>query len=308
VAERSPAQWGGIYLRGIAMGIAEVIPGVSGGTIAFITGIYSELLHTLAQLRPTALPNLWRDGVARFWRRYNLSFLLVLGLGMATSVLLFANVMHHLLATVPILVWAFFFGLILAACIDIGSQNRALPLLTAGALGLAVGVGLTLIGSDGIQASYPMLFLGGAVAVTAWLLPGISGSYMLLLMGLYPTFIAALAGLQLDVLFVFGLGLVLGLMLFARLLVFLLHRYYHRVMALLTGFMAGSLLMLWPWRIELERQFAGRAVQVPVAPWRFAEATGQEPAVGGALVMAAVGILVVFLLTRVRHVAAVEHG
>jgi putative membrane protein len=308
VAARSRAQWAGVYLRGIAMGIAEAIPGVSGGTIAFITGIYPELLRTIAQLSPKALPSLWRDGPVRFWHRYNLAFLVVLVLGMATSLLLFANVMHFLLATVPILVWAFFFGLILAACIDIGAQNTWFHLLTAGTFGLVVGALLSLIGSDGTTAGYLMLFIGGAIAIVAWLLPGISGSYMLLLMGLYPTFVGAIAELRINVLVVFGLGALLGLAAFAQLLAWLLRNFYYPVMALLTGFMAGSLLMLWPWRLELDAAFAGRAIHAPVDPWHFAAVTDQDPAVAGAFVMVAAGVVVVFLLTRVRQLPAVEHG
>jgi putative membrane protein len=289
------------------MGIAEIIPGVSGGTIAFITGIYPELLRTLAALNPTTVRTLFRDGPAAFWHRQNLTFLIVLLAGMATSILLLANVMQYLITTVPTMVWAFFFGLILAASIHIAAQNTRFHLATLGLAGFVVAVGLGLLGSGTVTPGYGLLFVGSAIAVTAWLLPGISGSYMLLLMGLYPAFVAAIAEFQFDRIVVIALGLVTGLLLFAQLLAHLLRHHYFPVMALLTGFMAGSLVMLWPWRIAVDA-VNGRALYAPVDPWSFAAATGQEPLVAGAVATAVAGIVVIVMLTRLGRQPAVEHG
>jgi putative membrane protein len=294
--------WPGIYLRGVLMGIAEIIPGVSGGTIAFITGIYAELLRTIAQLSPSALAVLWHDGPVEFWRQYNLTFLAVLGTGMLTSALLFANLMQYLLVAAPLLVWAFFFGLIAAACIDIGAQSQARSLATAGLAGLVLGVVLSLLGAGAPANGYPLLFIGAAIAVTAWILPGISGSYMLLLMGLYPTFVSAIADFDVAALLVIAAGLATGLLSFAKLLAFLLRRYYATMIALLTGFMAGSLTLLWPWRLPFDG-LDGRPVHLPVDPWSFTAATGHEPAIAGVLASIAAGMVVVFVLSRFRPVS-----
>ncbi len=299
MAERGPGHWLGLYAKGAAMGVAEVIPGVSGGTIAFITGIYPELLRTLAQLHPGALPVLWRQGIGYFWRVFNLNFLLVLGLGMLSSLVLLAQLLQHLLATVPILVWAFFFGLILASCIDIGRQNTLWHLATSGALGLVLGLGLALLApAQQLEPGNLLLFVGGAIAITAWLLPGVSGSYLLLLMGLYPAFVAAVAGMQLAVLLVLGSGMLVGLMLFAQVLAWLLRHYYYPLLALLTGFMGGSLLTLWPWRTP--RADGGQ----PVMPWIYARLTQDDPLLGWALACLLLGMLTVYLLTLVRQPAS----
>ncbi len=298
-------QWLLLYIKGVAMGVAEIIPGVSGGTIAFITGIYPELLRTLAGLHPGQLPVLWQEGPRAFWQRLNLSFLLVLGLGMLCSVLLLAQVLQYLLATMPVVIWAFFFGLILAACFDIGRQNTPLHLLTAGLPGLLFGLTLALLGAGQSDPASWLIFVGGAIAITAWLLPGVSGSYMLLLLGLYPIVVGAIAELNISILVTLALGMLLGLMLFAQLLSWLLHHYYYPVLALLTGFMAGSLPTLWPWRIPDSAE--GLRLTLPVGPSAYTEATGLDPAIWPACMAVLAGMLMVYLLTRMRHPSAVGY-
>ncbi len=299
-ARRSRTQWIGIYLRGVAMGIAEIIPGVSGGTIAFITGIYSELLGTIARFGPESATQLWRDGVSAFARRHNLGFIAALGAGMVTSFVVLAGIVSGLLQTAPTLVWAFFFGLIAASVVDLMRENRPKHLLSAGVLGVVLGLGVALVDIVPVDAGSAWFLFGGMLAICAWLLPGISGGYVLLLLGLYPLVIAALADLDFSVLAPLAAGCAIGLAMFARALAWLMRRHYYPAMALFTGFMTGSLVSLWPWHVRgplfaWERQF-----DLPVLPSTHAALTGSDPMVGTAAVVAAVGAIVVLLLSQLR--------
>jgi putative membrane protein len=297
---RSGSQWVGVYLRGTAMGVAEIIPGVSGGTIAFITGIYPELLGSIASFGPDSLRRLWRDGWRQFAAHHNLAFLLVLGLGMVTSFLLLAGLVTGLLHSHPDLVWAFFFGLIAASVIDLARDNTPAFLLTTGVAGLACGLLVALAAADPISADTAGFLIGGMLAVCAWLLPGISGGYVLLLLGLYPLVVAAIASMDLSVLLPLAAGCILGLALFARALAWLMRRFYYPAMALFTGFMAGSLPSLWPWHVRASAFDSKRLFELPVSPWTYAEVTGTEPAIAVAAIVAACGMAIVLLLARLR--------
>lgn len=182
---RGIGEWLGVVVRGLAMGVAELVPGVSGGTIAFITGIYEELLGTLAGLRPGSLMMLKREGLRRFWVAHNLSFLAALGLGMVLAVVSFARLLGFLLDEVPTLVWAFFFGLIAASVVQIGRRRRPAQLLGYGLLGVATALAVGELGVRDGPAPLWMVFIGGMAAVSAWLLPAVSGSFLLLVLGLY---------------------------------------------------------------------------------------------------------------------------
>lgn len=301
MARRSPRRWAGIYLRGAAMGVAEVIPGVSGGTIAFITGIYRELLETIAGLSPRTLARL-RHGVKAFWRSSNLGFLVVLGGGMLTSILLFARVVRGLLVAEPLLVWGFFFGLIVGSCVDIGRHTAPRLLASIAPIGLLAGALLGIAGTASIEPTPLNLFVGGMIAVTAWILPGVSGGYMLLLLGLYPSVIEAVADLRIAPLAMLALGCVVGLAVFARLLSFLMRRHYDLVIALLTGFLGGSLIKLWPWRLV-----AVDGVERPVLPGDFG-ADGGDPMVGMVVVAMLAGLAAVLLLVKARDADAPAGG
>lgn len=282
------------------MGVAEVIPGVSGGTIAFITGIYSELLGTIAAFGPASVTMLFRAGPSEFARRHNLGFIAVLGIGMVTSFVLLAGIITGLIQTVPTLVWAFFFGLIAASVVDLLRDNLLRHLLTMGAVGLVLGLSIALIDIAPVAAGATWLVLGGMLAVCAWLLPGISGGYVLLLLGLYPVVIAGLAAADFEVLLPVAAGCVLGLALFARGLAYLMRRYYYPAMALFTGFMAGSLVALWPWHVRAPLLNSARQFDLPVLPGTYADATGAEPMVVASLVCAVAGAVTIALLARLR--------
>jgi putative membrane protein len=287
---RGPVAWLALLLRGVAMGIAELVPGISGGTIAFITGIYDELLATLARFRVGSLPQLWRDGPRAFWTNHNGGFLLTLALGMGLAVVSFARLLGYLLDHVPVLVWAFFFGLIAASAVQIG-RRRSLPLLLGfGLLGLLLGLTLLLLGHRDGEAPLWLVFVGGMAAISAWLLPAVSGSFLLLVLGLYEPVLRAFNAGEWVVPLTLALGCVVGLLAFSRLLHWLMRRVREPLLALLTGFMAGSLATLWPWRHD----------GALLGPEAYTAATGNPALVGSTLGAFALGVLVLWLLSRLE--------
>ncbi len=244
-------------LKGAAMGVAEVIPGVSGGTIAFITGIYEKLLNCIKAVNPSLIGTFKTDGFKGVWNAIDGAFLAMLIGGMVVGVVTGIFGVTYLLEEYPTPVWGFFFGLIIASSIYIAKQ---IPKWNAGKwIGLIVGFviafGITIItpaeGSDNLL----LVFVAGAIAISALILPGISGSFMLLLMGMYTIIISSAKSLLEDhdlasftILVVFALGCLVGLTGFSRVLTWLLHKYKYTTFAVLTGFMLGSLNKIWPWR------------------------------------------------------------
>lgn len=238
-------------LKGMAMGAADVVPGVSGGTIAFITGIYDKLLESINAVNFGLLKVQKTEGIKAVWEKINGSFLLALFTGIMISIFSLAKVLTHLLETQPILLWSFFFGLILASIVYVGKQvqNWNWPAI----IGLSVGTILvfaisTLPPSLG-STSLLYLFVCGIIAICAMILPGISGSFLLLILGVYPTILSAVSERNFKIIFTFGLGAIVGLLSFSRLLKWVLKRYHNVTIALLTGFLVGSLYKIWPWKI-----------------------------------------------------------
>ena len=242
----------GVCLRGLAMGMAEAAPGISGGTIALVTGIYDELVSTIAKLSPPSFGVL-RSGLKAFWQHHNLTFLVALGAGMAVGLLAMAELLVWVLATRPALAWSFLFGLMVVATCGVALQSKPLWLFALGVPGLAVGLviasgsGLLEVGGS---ARLWALFGGGTLAATAWIVPGVSGAFVLVLLGLYAPVLAAVHERNLGDLAVLAAGMVVGLMLSSRLLARLLATRRQAVLGFVTGLMAGSLLKLWPWRSE----------------------------------------------------------
>lgn len=290
MSERNARQWSGLFARGMAMGVAEVVPGVSGGTIAFITGIYHELVTTLAGFRPASVRLLGSEGPVVFWQQHNMTFLLVLVAGMATSVLLFARLIGFWLDVVPTLVWGFFFGLIAASVLQIGRGRPLRTLALFGTVGLGAGASLLLLDPLPAEEGVWVFFLAGMIAISAWLLPAISGSFILLILGLYEPVIEALNEFDWLILASLGLGCVTGLMIFARLLEWLLSYWREPLLSLLTGFMAGSLVRLWPWSQGGEL----------LAPAEYAVVTGQASLELGVIAAAAAGALALWLLSKLE--------
>ena len=247
----------GLFARGLAMGVAEVIPGVSGGTIAFVTGIYGRLVHSLASFSHRSPALLFRNGWSAFLREHDIVFLLILGAGMATSFVVVATVIQGLLATHGIYVFGFFFGLIAGSVLHVGREAPWRWLLSIGTLGLLVGVAIGVLfeprtGSG--EAAALAFFAAGMLASVAWILPGVSGSFVLLLLGFYRPLLDALHNADWTTLGVFAGGLAVGLLAFSKLLARLLALAREPILALLTGFLAGSLTQIWPWRRALPNE------------------------------------------------------
>lgn len=238
-----------VYLKGIAMGAADVIPGVSGGTIALIAGVYEELVEAIRGASSKALLRIFRRGGLRaYWQAAHGTFLLCLAGGIATAIVLLAGLITHLLTTWPMLVYGFFFGLIVASIWFVGRQvGRWNVFAVLGlVLGAACGYWVSTATAGHLPDTWWYLFLSGAVAICAMILPGISGSFILLLLGKYAQVLEAVHTWRWSVLIPFGLGAVVGLLSFSHLLSWLLRRYHAVTMALLTGFMGGALVRVWP--------------------------------------------------------------
>lgn len=243
-----------LFFKGLAMGAADVVPGVSGGTIAFVSGIYIELIDTIKSVNIQALRVLKSQGPAAAWRHINGNFLVVLLSGILTSLFSLAVVMQFLLAEHPLPLWSFFVGLIVGSVIYLLRQYRFSHwreyLLFA--TGIAIAWGISVAPSVQLEGTLATMFFAGSIALCAMILPGISGSFILMLLGLYPVFIGAIAELQLDILMVFGLGGIIGLAVFSRVLSWLLAHYEVPVIAMMCGFLVGSLNIIWPWKQVLE--------------------------------------------------------
>lgn len=288
-----------LFLKGLAMGAADVVPGVSGGTIAFITGIYTELLDSIKSINLNALKILFRDGVPAFWKAINGTFLLTLLSGILIALITLARGIHYLLLNHPIWVWSFFFGLIVASCWHIGKEIprwrwQELAALAAGAI---IAAWISVASPTQIEATPMIVFLAGSVAICAMILPGISGSFILLLMGLYEPILGAVKALDLGIMGLFAVGAGLGLMLFSRLLSWLLHHYQSVMFALLTGFMAGSLVKVWPWKETLLTRINSKGVEVPFIQSNILPDSATTAVL--ALLLAGAGLGLVLLLEKV---------
>ncbi|HLV42319.1 MAG TPA: DUF368 domain-containing protein [Brumimicrobium sp.] len=247
---RSFTQLAGISLRGLAMGAADVIPGVSGGTIAFITGIYEELIGSISNINLEALKKLKNEGVISFWKHVNGNFFVALLIGIAISILSLARVVTYLLDEFPVLLWAFFFGLILGSTQLILKTVKKWDVKTV--IGLIIGTAIAAyistihVVASGGDSWY--IILSGAIAICAMILPGISGAFILVLLGSYAMVIEGLKNMDFVIIGLFCLGCLIGILSFSRLLKYLFDNYKNLVLATLSGFLIGSLLKIWPWK------------------------------------------------------------
>ncbi|MDR0349617.1 MAG: DUF368 domain-containing protein [Tannerella sp.] len=254
-----------IALKGIAMGAADVVPGVSGGTIAFIAGIYGELLEAIKSINMSSLKLLFTGKIAAFRKAVHADFLITLIAGIALSVFSLARLITYLLETYPVLVWAFFFGLVLASTWivskDIKKWNWKTILCFIA--GMAVAFYITIATPAETPDSLWFIFLCGAIAICAMILPGISGSFILVLLGKYFFVMESVKNLDLAVILVFVAGAILGITSFSRLLSCALHRFYDITIAVLAGFMLGSLNKVWPWKEAVETSIDSYGIVQP---------------------------------------------
>lgn len=243
----------GLVLRGFFMGLADLIPGVSGGTVAFISGIYEELLLTIRHF-PSKIPVLFKKGIPAFWKEANLNFALFLGMGLAAALILVTRLITYLLEVYPQFVFAFFFGLILASVWMVGKSivKWNVTAISGLILGTIVGLAVTLIHPIDFPKSLPFVFLSGAIAICAMILPGISGSFILLLLGMYNYVISSLKDLKIAVIVAFATGCLSGLLAFSHFVTWMFKTAPIFVTAMLTGFMLGSVNKVWPWKECIE--------------------------------------------------------
>lgn len=292
-----------LFLKGTIMGAADVIPGVSGGTIAFITGIYSELVKSLSLLNIQSLRVLMRSGFSKFWSTINGNFLLVLFSGILVSVFSLARLLEYLLMQYPIVVWSFFFGLVLISGILVlrrisnWSGSRIIALLS----GVVTMVLITRFSPVETPESYWFIFISGAIAICAMILPGISGAFILLILGKYQFIIRAVSNFDIPVIIVFGVGAVFGLLSFSNLLSWLFRKYHDITIALLSGFILGSLNKIWPWKETISSALNSHGESIPVvqrniSPIIYSEITGNDHMILYATLFALCGVLVVVLL------------
>ncbi|GAB2774686.1 DUF368 domain-containing protein [Salinimicrobium soli] len=264
-----------ISLKGIAMGAADVVPGVSGGTIAFISGIYEELISTISGVNIPLLRTWKTEGFKAMWKALNGNFLVALLSGILLSIFTVMRLANYLLEHHPILIWAFFFGLVLASIYYVGKQipkwsfNVFLFLI----IGAAVAFYLTTLPPMAAAASDLFLFFAGALAICAMILPGISGAYILVLVGAYKTISEATHNFDFKTLGIVAIGAIFGILSFSKLLKWLFLNYSTLTLATLTGFIAGSLNKIWPWKHVLETAtYGGKSVVIreeSVLPWNF---------------------------------------
>lgn len=293
-----------LFFKGVLMGAADVIPGVSGGTIAFIVGIYDRLLNSLKKVGPASLGILFKQGLVPCWRYIDGTFLAVVFSGVLFSVFTMARLITYGLAVWPIPMWSFFFGLVVVSALLILRQitdwtvTRFLFFVVG--LGIAVFIGhIAPVGS--VQPEWYSFFWAGALAICAMILPGISGSFILLLLGFYTPVMQAVTGFDIVTLLVFAVGCVSGLLLFSRFLSWLLNHCRFSTLAFLVGSMVGSVEKIWPWKQTLSWQQGSAGQPLPmmqanVMPWDYERLTGQpsELWVAAGLMIVAIVVVSIF--------------
>ncbi|WP_350287490.1 DUF368 domain-containing protein [uncultured Croceitalea sp.] len=297
---RKPIDYVIITLKGMAMGAADVVPGVSGGTIAFISGIYEELISSINKVNLKSLSTLQKEGFKAFWEQMNGNFLLALFVGIFISLFSLAKFLSWLLNNEPVLLWSFFFGLVLASIFLVGKEIKkwnavALFMLVLGA-GIAYFI-TTLPPNENVD-TLPYLFLSGALAVCAMILPGISGAFILVLLGSYKTILEGVHERNFVMIITVAFGAVFGLLSFARLLKWMFKKYRNVTLALLTGFILGSLNKIWPWKEVLETKIFDDKI-IPVKEMNILpQAYDGDPQLMFAILLAILGFSLIFILER----------
>lgn len=297
-----------VFFKGMLMGAADIVPGVSGGTIAFITGIYERLINAIKSMLPAFFSLLKERQLVAFWQQIDGHFLLVLVAGILASVLSLASLITYLLSAHPIPLWAFFFGLILASVWAVGKQlpRVNLPVLSALCIGFIFAWLLTGITPGQAEATTLNVFFSGYIAICAMILPGISGSFILLMLGSYELVLSAIKNFDIALLSVFAGGCLCGLLSIANLLAWALRRFHAATLALLIGFMLGALNKVWPWKEVLETRINSKGEQVAlveqnISPMHYESLTGQPSLLVLALGFALIGALMVLILDRVGN-------
>ena len=287
------------------MGAADAVPGVSGGTVAFITGIYEQLIESIRHINPSLLLLWYRSGFKAAWQKIDGSFLLTLLAGIISSIVLLAHVVSYLLEQQPVLLSAFFFGLVSASVLVIYSEIEQRNWKTT--LGLFVGVVVMMLVNQlmpTLDTAKPLhVFIAGAVAICAMILPGISGSFLLLVMGVYGGIMHAVKELQLMTMLWFSAGCITGILSFSQVLSLLFHRFRQMTLALLTGVLIGSLSQIWPWRqiVSYKIDSLGKSAAIAhdnLLPTAYEQLTGMSAQLVPALILMVLGFSLVWFFNQ----------
>ncbi|WP_221627039.1 DUF368 domain-containing protein [Pontibacter sp. Tf4] len=295
-----------LFSKGVAMGAADVVPGVSGGTIAFISGIYEELLDSIRSVNGEAVKLLLRFNLAGFWKHINGNFLVGLLAGIGFSIVLLSRVVLYLLANEPEMLWAFFFGLIVASTVVVAKKiTKWTPaVVLAFILGAAIAYWVTIATPTQTPDAYWFIFISGAIAICAMILPGISGSFILVLLAKYEYILGAVRDLKVATILTFGAGCLVGILSFSHVLNWMLKHYHNLTVSLLTGFMLGSLNKVWPWKQTLETYTDRHGevkplVEKNVLPTDYLELTGNEPYLLYGTLLAIFGFALVYFIDKI---------
>jgi putative membrane protein len=291
-----------ISLKGIAMGAADAVPGVSGGTIAFISGIYEELIKTISGVNLSLFKTLKKEGFSAFWTQLNGNFIVALLSGIIISYVSFMRLAKYLIENHPILIWSFFFGLIVASIFFVGKQINKwnAGVVVSIILGALAAYYITTLPTMADNNSSLFLFFAGALAICAMILPGISGSFILVILGAYKTLSDALHDFDVKKIAVFTFGAIVGLLSFSHILKWLFKHYHNITLALLTGFIFGSLNKIWPWKEVVTWQTTSDGIKTPlveksISPFTF----DGNPQITYAILLMVVGFLTIFILEKI---------
>jgi putative membrane protein len=291
-----------ISLKGIAMGAADAVPGVSGGTIAFISGIYEELISTISGINLSLFKTLKKEGISAFWKQLNGNFILSLLAGILVSYLTFMRIAKYLIENHPILIWSFFFGLIVASIFFVGRQIKTwnFPIFIGLILGTLAAYFITTLPSMASNEHPLFLFFAGALAICAMILPGISGSFILVILGAYKTLSDALHDFDLKRVALFAFGALVGILSFSHVLKWLFKYYHNITLALLTGFIFGSLNKIWPWKEVLTWRENSSCKLVPLLEKSILPSTyNGDPQLVLAICLMVTGFLTIFILEKI---------
>jgi len=285
-----------LYLKGVFMGIAEIIPGVSGGTIAFITGIYEELINSIKSVDGNSIKLIFNLKFSLFWKQINGTFLLTLLLGMLTSILALSRVIVFLIDQHSFKIWGFFFGLIIASAIVIFYQIETVnsKVVVSAIIGLVISSYIALEAPSSTPNSNLFIFISGAIAISAMILPGISGSFILVFLSKYEFILNALNNFDVAVISIFIGGCVVGLVTFSRVFSYLFKKYNDVVISVLIGFLLGSLFKIWPFYKVLEYNTSNEPIYTnPVLP-----SSSQESELVYFIVFSIIGFISMWLLEK----------
>ena len=300
-----------LIVKGIGMGAADVVPGVSGGTIALITNIYEELIESLKSFDTDAFTFVKSFDLKGLWKHINGNFLAAVLFGILISIFSLANIIHHLLETSPIQLWSFFFGLVLISALWVLNRIKGwnYKVVLATVIGIVIAYLITSASPATTPDNLLFVFLSGMIAICAMILPGVSGSFILLILGKFQFIISSVKNFDITVILIFVAGCAVGLLSFVRVVAWFLKKFHDLTVAVLAGFMIGSLNKIWPWKEVLSYRTSSDGEQTPLIeqniwPGEYVEKVGADPKILSAILFFALGLLIVVLLEKIAKYIA----